>query len=143
MGGSEQHGYSGKPLAVKLGVRAGDVLALLDAPDHALALLAPLPEGVEVRSDVRRRPDVALAFFMRANRLRSRVPALRRAIFPERMLWVAWPKRSSGVATDITEDVVRRFALEHGLVDTKVAAIDETWSGLKLVVPLAQRDGPP
>ena len=143
MAGSEQLGYSGRPLAAKLGVKSGNVLALLDAPDHAQALLAPLPDGVEVRCDVRRQPDVALAFFTRAARLRSRVPTLRRAIFPERMLWVAWPKRASGVATDITEDVVRRLALEHGLVDTKVAAIDETWSGLKLVVPVALRDGAP
>jgi hypothetical protein len=140
MAGSEQHGYSGKPLPAKLGVKSGTVLALLNAPDHARGLLAPLPDAVEVRSDVRRRPDVVLAFFTSEARLRSRLPALRRAIFPERMLWVAWPKRASAVETDITEDVVRGLALKHGLVDTKVAAIDETWSGLKLVVPVALRD---
>lgn len=143
MSAGMQHGYSGKPLATKLGVRDESVLALLDAPEHALELLAPLPEGVEVRRDVRRPPDVALAFFDRSSRLRARLPTLRRAIFPERMLWIAWPKRASGVATDITEDVVRQLAIEHSLVDVKVAAIDDTWSGLKLVVPVALRDGAP
>lgn len=142
MGGGAQHGYSGKPLTAKLGIEPGDILALLEAPPHGLALLAPLPEGVEVRRDLRRKPDVALAFFERASHLRSRLPVLRRAIFPDGMIWVAWPKRASNVATDVTEDTVRAVALPLGLVDTKVAAVDETWSGLKLVVPLALRAEP-
>ena len=140
---SEQFGYSGKPLTTKLGVTTSNVLALLDAPKGTPDRLAPLPAEVEIRTDVRRRPDVILAFLTRSNRLRLRVPTLRRAIFPERMLWIAWPKRSSGVDTDITEDVVLRLALDHGLVDTKVVAINEMWSGLKLVVPVALRTAAP
>ncbi len=134
-----QHGYSGKPVAQKLGLGPGDVLALLNPPERALALLSPLPPGAEIRYDIRRRPNVALAFFDRKARLRSRLPSLRRAIYPDQMLWIAWPKRASGVVTDIDENVVRELALEHDLVDTKVMAIDATWSGLKLVVPVKLR----
>ncbi len=126
-------GYSGTPLPKKLGIREGDVVALVDEPDDLRAVLGLLPSGVELRSDIRARPDVAVTFFRRRAALARRLPALGRAIFPAASLWVAWPKRASGVATDITEDVVRELALPLGLVDVKVCAIDQTWSGLKLV----------
>jgi len=134
------NGYSGKPLAAKLGVREDDVLALLHAPTDFHSTLAPLPPGVAMRSDLRRTPNVVVAFYDRAAALRSRLPALRRAIYPDRSLWIAWPKQTSSVETDLNGNVVRSLGIEHDLVDTKVAAIDATWSGLKFVVPVKLRD---
>lgn len=125
-------GYSGTPLARKLGIRAGDRLVLLDAPEGALELLAPLPAGVRVGRRLAA-ADVVVAFFTERAALARRVEALGRAVFPNGSGWVAWPKRASGVATDLTEDGVRETALPLGLVDTKVCAIDATWSGLRLV----------
>jgi hypothetical protein len=127
-------GYSSRPLAAKLGIGPGSVLALLGAPEDAERLLAAsLPGDVELRRSARGRVHVALLFVSRRAELARRIPALERAIFPDGALWVAWPKRASGVATDMTEDVVREVALPRGLVDNKVAAIDATWSGLRLV----------
>ena len=101
--------------------------------------LAPLPEDVTVRHDVRAGADVVVAFFDRRAALNRRLPALLRAIFPDGGLWVAWPKKASGVATDITEDTVRELGLEAGVVDNKVCAISEVWSGLRLVHRLENR----
>ena len=125
-------GYSGTPLPRKLGIGEGATFALVDAPDGAAALLEPLPEGAWQipRSEA---ADVVLAFATALETLAGHLGRLAPAIFPDRSLWVAWPKRASKVETDITEDVVREIALPLGLVDVKVAAIDETWSGLKLV----------
>jgi hypothetical protein len=125
-------GYSGTPLAKKLGIHEGDRLALVGDPGHALELLAPLPPGVQVGRDVVP-ADVVLFFTTARADLAARIGALGEAIFPGGACWVAWPKRASKVATDVTEDVVREVALPLGLVDTKVCAVDETWSGLKLV----------
>ena len=125
-------GYSGTPLARKLGIKEGSTVAILDDPGHALALLAPLPEGARVGNPPAQ-ADVVLAFTTSRDQLAAQVPTLGRAIFPDRMLWIAWPKVASGVTTDITENVVREVALPLGLVDTKVCAVDATWSGLRLV----------
>lgn len=127
-------GYSGTPLVKKLGYRPGDVAAHLDAPSGFTALLGELPDGVDVRSDLRGHRDLVVCFVTERRRLAARVPVLRRVVAPDGAAWIAWPKRASGVATDITEDVVREVALPTGLVDVKVCAIDATWSGLKLVV---------
>ncbi len=131
-------GYSGTPLPRKLGVKEGSVLVLSGAPDGFDATLGELPAGVAVRR-LRGRADVIVAFFTRRSELERRLPSLRRAMRPAAGLWIAWPKRSSGVATDMTEDVVREVALPTGLVDNKVCAIDETWSGLRLVIRLENR----
>jgi len=124
-------GYSGTPLARKLGLKPDTVVALLDEPDHFRALLDPAPEPITFRTDLRSRPDLVVAFFTERARLKARLPALARAIFPHGGLWFAWPKKASGVTTDLTEDVIRDLGLAAGIVDIKVCAIDDTWSGLR------------
>ena len=126
-------GYSGTPLAKKLGIKEGQVVAFLGAPAGFDRTVAPLPEGVAVRSRLGGHLDVVVLFTRRRVELERRLDALKRAINPAGGLWVAWPKRSSGIETDMTEDVVRAVVLPRGLVDNKVCAIDETWSGLRLV----------
>jgi hypothetical protein len=126
-------GYSGTPLAKKLGIGEGTSVACLDEPMDFRDLLAPIPDAVEFRTSVRGRVDVVVAFFIRRAAFERRLAAMGRAIFPAGGLWIAWPKRASGVATDMTEDVVREVALPTGLVDNKVCAIDDTWSGLRIV----------
>jgi hypothetical protein len=101
--------------------------------------LGALPDGVRVARTARGTADVIVAFFDARAELARRMPALRERMEPAAGLWIAWPKRSSGVATDLTEDVVRELALANRLVDNKVAAIDATWSGLRLVIRLADR----
>jgi hypothetical protein len=123
-------GYSGTPLPKKLGITAGSSVALLGAPP---GLLEGLPEGVAVKRQARGTADVVVAFFTERRQLERRIDALSAMIFPDGGLWVAWPKRASGVATTVNEDVVRAVALPLGLVDNKVCAIDETWSGLRIV----------
>jgi hypothetical protein len=126
-------GYSGTPLPKKLGIGEGDRLMVLGAPDGFDETLGELPCGVEVVRTARGRGDVIVAFFDRRREFESRIERLERAIFPDGGLWIAWPKRSSGVSTDMGEDVVREVALPRGLVDNKVCAIDDTWSGLRIV----------
>ncbi len=132
-------GYSGTPLPRKLGIKEGARVAFADAPEDFAAVLGGLPEGVQVRSRVRGPLDVIVAFFVKRSRLESRYEALAQALEPNGGLWIAWPKRASGVPTDMTEDVAREVGLAHGMVDNKVCAIDETWSGLRLVVRLRDR----
>jgi hypothetical protein len=98
-----------------------------------------LPDGVAPRTTARGRADVIVSFHDRRDELARRMPRLRALMEPAAGLWIAWPKRASGVPTDLTEDVVRALALEHRLVDNKVCAIDETWSGLRLVIRLRDR----
>ena len=126
-------GYSGTPLSRKLGIGDEMVVACLDEPEHFRNLLEPLPERIEFRETVRGRVDVVVAFFTRRAAFERRLAAMGRAVFPAGAIWIAWPKRASGVPTDMTEDVVRDVALPIGLVDNKVCAIDETWSGLRIV----------
>jgi len=132
-------GYSGTPLPRKLGIAEGGTFAIVAGPDDADALLGELPAGARRVADPAA-ADVVLVFTVAREELARHVEALGRAIFPDRLLWVAWPKRASKVATDVTEDVVRDVALPLGLVDTKVAAIDATWSGLRLVWRRELRD---
>jgi hypothetical protein len=132
-------GYSGTPLPRKLGIKEGSRVAVLSAPDDFDSTLGPLPEGVVVRRRLRGPLDVVVFFTTSRAQLERRIEALRAALDPAGRLWVAWPKRASGVATDVTEDVVREVALSHRLVDNKVAAVDVTWSGLQLVIRVADR----
>ena len=134
-------GYSGTPLSRKLGIKEGHRLALLDAPDGFERTLGELPEGVTAQAVLAGKApfDVVVAFVTRRAHLERAVPRVRRRMQPAAGFWVAWPKRASGVATDVTEDVVRAVALPTGLVDNKVCAIDDTWSGLRLVIRLENR----
>ena len=132
-------GYSGTPLAKKLGIKAQSRLALLGAP--ATFQIPDLPEGVEARTSARGRSDVIVSFHTSRAELARRLPALMRALDVDGGLWVAWPKKASGVPTDITEDVVREVALPLGLVDVKVCAVDDTWSGLRLCLRKELRPG--
>ncbi len=123
-------GYSGTPLPKKLGITEGSTLALIDAPP---GVVEGLPTGVVVKRQARGRADVVVAFFTQRREFERRIDALAPMVFPAGGLWVAWPKRSSGVETTMNEDVVREVVLPLGLVDNKVCAIDETWSGLRVV----------
>jgi len=129
------HKTYGTPLARKLGLKPGMRVAYVGAPAEFPALVGDLPDGVRVRARAAASGMDLVVLFVTARRdLERRVGRLRAAIAPDGALWVAWPKRASGMPTDVTEDVVRDVALPTGLVDVKVIAIDATWSGLKLVV---------
>ena len=131
-------GYSGTPLPTKLGIKEGMTVALLKAPP---AVVTDLPNGVMVKRQARGSAEVVVAFFTRRAELELRLDALGKMIFPAGGLWIAWPKRAAGVPTDITDNVVREVALPLGLVDNKVCAIDETWSGLRVVWRRDRRSG--
>ena len=127
-------GYSGTPLPRKLGIKPGATLAIDDAPPDFDATLGPLPDGVRRAGDGETNIDVLVAFHVSRDVLASTFPAQACRIVPNGGYWIAWPKRSSGVPTDLTEDVLREVLLPAGLVDNKVCAIDHTWSGLRFVV---------
>jgi hypothetical protein len=132
-------GYSGTPLAQKIGIKAGHRLVLRNHPASFLRDLGKLPEGVKQSDRLVGKANVVVFFTDKLSALENDFSALARAMESDGMLWIAWPKRASGVPTDLTEDVVRRVALARGLVDVKVCAIDDTWSGLKLVIRLKDR----
>jgi hypothetical protein len=132
-------GYSGTPLWKKLGIKQGNRVAFPSAPDGFLGLLGELPDGVMVKSRASGPLDVIVFFTRNRAELERRLPALRRAMDPAGGLWIAWPKLSSGVETDLTENVTRELGLANRLVDNKVCAIDDTWSGLRFVIRLEDR----
>jgi hypothetical protein len=132
-------GYSGTPLVRKLGFRSGMKCAVLDPPENYWDLLEGLPGDLEIGDPST--PDLAFVhlFVRRRKGLEDRLGTLRGRIAQDGMIWVSWPKKASGVETDVTGDEVRRSGLAAGLVDVKVCAVDEIWSGLKLVIPKADR----
>ena len=132
-------GYSGTPLFQKLGIKPEARLGLLDAPPGFSTTLGALPEGVTKTTTLRGSLDVAVFFTTSQAALKRRFAALSKAIAPAGSLWVSWPKKGSGKKSDLDENVVRAVGLGKGLVDVKVCAIDETWSGLKFVVRLRDR----
>jgi hypothetical protein len=127
-------GYSGTPLIKKLGIAAGMRLFLDGEPANYLALIGPLPEDATVFSRGTGKVDLIHLFTTDAAALAKKLQAYRKRIEDDGVIWVSWPKKAANVATDVTEDVVREKALPLGLVDVKVCAVDETWSGLKLVI---------
>jgi hypothetical protein len=132
-------GYSGKSLVDKLGITPGMRLAIVGAPSGYRITLGALPPGVRVLTAPRGTLPFIHFFTTKRSLLERRFPALKRVLAQDGALWVSWPKKSSGAATDLTEDVVRAVALAGGLVDVKVCAVDEVWSGLKLVRRLKDR----
>jgi hypothetical protein len=127
-------GYSVTPLPKKLGIRDGGNSAILNAPPGYMKSL-----GIKAVSELNSDLDFIQFFTKSRAELEKQLPRLRKAIKPDGMIWISWPKKSSKVATDITEDVIRDTALALKLVDVKVCALDETWSGLKLVIPMKER----
>lgn len=127
-------GYSGRPLAAKLGMKAGFRVLVRNPPEGYRGLLEGLPEGVTLAEDPPGEVEMVHLFTRSRAELEAALPELLGRIRQDGMVWVSWPKRASGVPTDVTEDTVRAVALPLGLVDVKVCAVDETWSGLKLVI---------
>jgi hypothetical protein len=132
-------GYSGTTLVRKLGIKVGCRLQVVNPPADYWDLLTGLPENVERRGPRARSADIVHCFVDREADLARRMPGLRNRIAPDGMIWISWPKRSSGVPTDVTEDVIRKVAFANRLVDVKVCAVDDVWSGLKLVIRKADR----
>jgi hypothetical protein len=126
-------GYSGTPLAKKLGISEGHRVVLLGAPQGFVEILEPLPP-IALTSRLSGEVDVAVAFVTKRSDLAKRIPQVHARLAPAGGLWIAWPKKASKVPTDVTEDVIRELALPRGLVDNKVCAIDDVWSGLRLVI---------
>ena len=132
-------GYSGKPLVAKLGIKPDTRIAILNAPKGYDRVLGKLPPRVTRRPSIVGPLDFVQFFTNEKRELERRFAALARSLAPAGMLWISWPKKASGVATDLTEDVIRAIGLAHGLVDVKVAAVDDVWSGLKFVRRLKDR----
>lgn len=127
-------GYSGTPLARKLGIKEGSKLLLIEAPEDYHSLLQPLPASVSFAAQAGPAIDLVHLFATKKEVLQKRLASLRKKLRPDAPVWVSWPKKSSKVPTSITEDTIREVALPMGFVDIKVCAVNEVWSGLKLVV---------
>ena len=127
-------GYSGTPLPQKLGIKEGTIVVVVDAPENYRKLLGQIPSGVNFATRPVGNSKFIHLFVKERRLLQQHLQSLRRKIAEDAAIWVSWPKKSSGVPTDITEDVIRAVALPLGFVDIKVCAVDETWSGLKLMI---------
>lgn len=133
-------GYSQTPLAKKLGIKPGFTIRLINAPEHYFSLFTDLTANIK-QADTKAGKKNFIHFFSKdAAELLKVLPALKKELVPDGMIWVSWPKKASKVTTDVTEELIRNTALSNGLVDIKVCAVDETWSGLKLVIPVKDRD---
>ncbi len=132
-------GYSGTPLAKKLGIKVGFHINLINAPDYYLSLFTDLPPYLFFGDQTGVKIDFIHFFTKSKNEYIDLLPSLKDNIKPYGIIWISWPKKASKVPTDITEDIVRNYAIEIGLVDIKVCAVDEIWSGLKLVIPVKNR----
>ena len=132
-------GYSGRPLLKKLGIKAAMRMAFVHEPEDYQILLGLLPDGVQILDIITGDLDFIHAFYKERAEFEAEYPALKNALRKDGMLWISWPKKASKIKTDVTEDVIRDFALANGLVDVKVAAVDAVWSGLKLVYRVKDR----
>jgi hypothetical protein len=127
-------GYSGTPLPQKLGIKPGATVVTINAPTNYRRLLDSIPDGVTFSGRLKQDSSFVHVFVRKCSELAKRLPVLRDKVADTGTVWISWPKKSAGVLTDVTEDVVRAVALPLGFVDVKVCAIDETWSGLKLMI---------
>lgn len=134
-------GYSRTPLAKKLGIGEEMTVVAVDPPKNYAALLKPIPNGARIVARAPNSPTFVHLFATKRVELSKQLTRLRKTLVPNGTVWVSWPKKASNVPTDITEDVIREIALPMGFVDVKVCAVDETWSGLKLVVRKTLRGG--
>lgn len=132
-------GYSGTPLAKKLGIKPAFKIRLINTPDHYIQLFTDLPAELYFENDGKTGKDLIHFFTIRHDELLALLPVLKTQIKPNGMIWVSWPKKAAKITTDVTEDIIRQLAIKIGLVDVKVCAVDETWSGLKLVIPVKDR----
>ena len=132
-------GYSGTPLVQKLGIKPGHRIATINEPASFARELGALPENTGFVGSTAKDVDVVVAFESSLREFKHRLPELAKRIQANGMIWIGWPKKASGVTTDVSEDEIRKAALKLGLVDIKVCAIDETWSGLKLVIRKEKR----
>lgn len=132
-------GYSATPLAKKLGIKAGFKIRLINAPDHYFNLFADMPADVEFLNDAELKKNLIHFFVTNIDELESNIKAIKNEIEQDGMIWISWYKKSAKTSTDVTEDKLRSIALANGLVDIKVCAVDEVWSGLKLVIPVKSR----
>jgi hypothetical protein len=132
-------GYSGTPLAKKLGIKPAFKIRLINEPDYYFQLFTDLPSEICFEDNEETKKDLIHFFTAKKHELLTTLPLLKTQIKPAGMIWVSWPKKASKVYTDVTEDVIRDLALKTGLVDIKVCAVDEIWSGLKLVIPIKNR----
>ncbi len=132
-------GYSGTPLPKKLGLKPGQRIAFVKAPPEFAKLIGPLPADCTLLDSPKKPLDFVALFVTSTVDFTKRLPKLIAALAPAGMIWVCWPKKASKVETDLTEDVIRDFALKSGVVDVKVCAVSEIWSGLKLVIRLKDR----
>ena len=134
-----QAGYSGTPLAKKLGIKEGFKIRLINQPEYYFDLFTDMPANITLLKDKRSQKNFIHYFSKQAKDLQRNIPLLKNEIEVNGIIWISWPKKASKMATDVTEDVIRSIALANGLVDIKVCAVDETWSGLKLVIPVKDR----
>jgi hypothetical protein len=133
-------GYSGTPLAKKLGIKPGFQIRLVNAPGYYFDLFTDLPPDMNIANEDAAKKDLIHFFTKSEKEFTAMLPDLKNQIKPNGIIWVSWPKKASKVLTDITEDIIRNYALTIGLVDIKVCAVDEIWSGLKLVIPVKERN---
>jgi hypothetical protein len=135
-----QSGYSGTPLAKKLGIKEGFKIRLVNVPENYFDLFTDFPVTVTMLKDKKSSKDFVHYFSKNSTDLQKDIISLRKEVFPNGTLWISWPKKAAKTDTDLTGDIVRHIALTNGLVDIKVCAVDEIWSGLKFVIPVKDRN---
>jgi hypothetical protein len=132
-------GYSGTPLAKKLGIKDGFTIKLINAPKYYFKLFSDFPANTKIIKDDATKINFVHFFPANAEELNNKILVLKNQLKPDGMIWVSWYKKSAKIATDVTEDIIRTIALKNGMVDIKVCAVDEVWSALKLVIPVKDR----
>jgi len=132
-------GYSGTPLAKKLGIKEGFKIRLVNPPAYYFDLFTDMPECISIVTDIETKKNFIHYFATMAKNLENDITLLKDEIEKDGIIWVSWYKKSSKIPSDITENFIRNLALSNGLVDIKVCAVDEVWSGLKLVIPVKDR----